>query len=124
MMVMLGTSASADISLTFFPASTYSTDTVAMNEALGVSNYTIDDFSSLSLIPGLTITLDGIVPTTTLTALPALFNQNSSGCGTLEGQSFSWTGGYAVTNTTTNSIISCGVSQGFAQFTTFNYPSG
>ena len=124
MMIVLGASAYADITLTFFPSSTFSTDTAAMNEALGISNYTIDDFSSIALISGLTITLSGVVPTTTLTALPALFNQNSSGCGTLNGQSFSWTNAYAITNTTTNSIQNCGVAQGFAQFTTFNYSPG
>src|ERR1700677_2994709 len=96
--ILVVPTAHASIILDFFPASTFNPDTSAMDAALGITGFTIDDFSSTTLTPGLTIALSGGVTATTWTTLPNLFNQNV--CGTLS--TASWAGMYAATNSVTN----------------------
>jgi hypothetical protein len=118
--ILVVPTAHASIILDFFPASTFNPDTSAMDAALGITGFTIDDFSSTTLTPGLTIALSGGVTATTWTTLPNLFNQNV--CGTLS--TASWAGMYAATNSVTNQLDSCTSPSGLAQLTTFNYAPG
>jgi hypothetical protein len=125
--------ARAAITLKFFPASDYSTNTSAMNAVLGVRRFTLDDFSEAALLPGLSITLMGGDATTpiTYTTLPAIYNQNTlpSSCYNSEGIPnlgiASWTGATAVTNAIGNAVTGpCNEAEGIAATVTFNYPVG
>jgi hypothetical protein len=49
----------------FFPASDFNSNTTLMDTTLGLTGYTIDGFESTTLIPGLTISLSGGVPSAT-----------------------------------------------------------
>src|SRR5215467_6841135 len=79
--------AHAGMILNFFPASVYNSNTPAMYSTLGISGgYMIDDFENATLLPGLSITLSGGVPTTTWTAsVPNLSNGNDCGITTWDG---------------------------------------
>lgn len=124
--------ARAAITLKFFPASDYSTDTSAMNKTLGVRGYTLDDFSEVALLPGLTITLTGGEATSpiTYTTLPAIYNQNTlaSDCynfGNIPNLGIaSWTGATAVTNIIGNSFTDCNTQQAIGGTVTFDYSPG
>ena len=69
-------------------------------------------------------------PTTTWTALPALFDQNAlpPGCYNSYGIAnlglASWWGPYAATNLVTNQMVNCFSPVGAAQTTTFNIAPG
>jgi hypothetical protein len=122
--------ARAAITLNFFPATTYSANTTAMNASLGVSTFALDDFSKTALLPGLSISLAGYIPATTLTALAAVYNQNTlpSACYNFDGVAnlgiASWTGATAVVNTASNAVGDCFSASGTSQTITFNYPAG
>ena len=61
--------------VTAFTGSTYSADTAAMDAALGISGYTVEDFEDTALISGLTISFDGnIAADTSFTTLPKTFD--------------------------------------------------
>lgn len=118
--LVLAPSAGANITLTFYPASTFNSNTSVMDAALGITGYSIDNFESTTLLPGLTITISGGVPTTTWTALPAVFN--ASLCGTLT--NYPWDGQATATNATGNLMNSCNTPTNLAQETTFTYWPG
>ena len=79
-------SASASISLNFFPVSAFNANTSTMDATLGVSGFTIDNFETTSLIPGLSITLSGggVSTPTTLTSLANLFDESACGSVTAD----------------------------------------
>ena len=119
---LLTGSAHASIVLTFFPASTFSANTAAMDTALGLTGDTIDTFESTALISGLQINMSGFgVPSTTLTSLPALFNENA--CGTLT-QNAAWDGTDTVINIPTNTASNCSLPANIAKQITFEYAAG
>jgi len=64
----------AGIVVTFFPGSTYSPDIAAMDAALGISGYAIEDFEDTLLLPGLTIAFDGNINDTSYGILPKTFD--------------------------------------------------
>lgn len=119
--------AHAGVSITFVPPprslydanppSVYPTE-AALNASLGVSSYVIDDFSSATLISGLTINLSG-GNAATWTVLPAIFNQNNyPACGLV-----SWIGATGIVNYVGNTA-DCSTSTGLAQRVEFDYPAG
>jgi len=107
--------------LNFFPVSSFDANTSAMDATLGVTGFTVDTFENATLIPGLTYTLGGGVPTTTYSTLPALFSE--SACGSLTADSV-WDGTDGVTNTTGNAPSNCSTPTNIANTITFNYASG
>jgi hypothetical protein len=115
------TDAQANIVLTFFPASDFNSNTTLMDTTLGLTGYTIDGFESTTLIPGLTISLSGGVPSTTWASLPNLFNENT--CGNLT-QNAAWDGTDTVINIPTNSMSNCSSPANIANVITFNYAPG
>jgi hypothetical protein len=61
--------------VTAFSGSTYSANTAAMDAALGISGYTVEDFEDTALISGLTVSFDGnIAADTSFTTLPKTFD--------------------------------------------------
>jgi len=113
--------ARASIVLTFFPVSDFNPNSALMDATLGLTGYTIDGFESTTLISGLTISLSGGVPSTTLTSLPNLFNENT--CGNLT-QNAAWDGTDTVINIPTNSMSNCSSPANIANVITFNYAPG
>jgi hypothetical protein len=101
--------------LTFFSASTFNANTAVMDATLGITGYTIDDFETTTLLPGLTIDLTGGVPATTWTTLPGL----SGSCGIA-----AWDGPNFTINTITNQFDNCNTPSGIAASATFNYTPG
>lgn len=66
---------SAAFVVTAFAGSTYSANTAAMDAALGIGGYTIEDFEDTTLIAGLTISFDGnIAAPISFTSLPKTFD--------------------------------------------------
>jgi hypothetical protein len=118
--ILLVPAAHAGIVLNFFPATDFNANTTTMDAALGITGYTIDDFETTTLIPGLTVTLSGGVTSTTWTVLPNLFDQ--SVCGSLSVAA--WDGTHAATNSITNLLNNCNNATGLASLTTFNYAPG
>jgi hypothetical protein len=109
----------------------YTETEAELDAAVGIYNYEIYDFSSLAFPAGVSMVLSGgSVATTTWTALPALYDQNTlpSGCYDFDGIPnlgiASWWGPYAATNMVTNQLTSCQSPSGFAQTTTFNITPG
>jgi hypothetical protein len=119
--ILVVSQAEANIVPTFFPSSDYSSNTATMDGILGVTGYTIDSFESTALIPGLTITLSGGVPTTTWSSLPAVFNGNV--CPGLMDNQF-WDGTDTVGNATGNAPNSCTSPNNISTTITFNYAPG
>jgi hypothetical protein len=120
--LLLMGSAQASVVLTFFHASDYNSNTAAMNTTLGLTGDTFDTFESTTLLPGLTINMGGFgVPSTTLTALPALFNENT--CGTLT-QNAAWDGTDTVINIPANTPSNCSSPANIAKTITFDYAPG
>lgn len=107
--------------LNFFPVSDYNANTATMDATLGTTGFTIDSFETTPLIPGLTITLSGGVPLTTLTSLPGLFNQSS--CGSLSANS-QWDGTDALLNIPSNALSSCSTPANIANQIALNYGPG
>ena len=100
--------------LTFFPPETFSPDTAAMDAALGVTGFEIEDFEDVDLIPGLSITYSGSIPDTTVTTLPNL----------QEGFADIWDGKHTVSNIADNTIKSRTVCVDCVSLTTFNFDGG
>lgn len=72
------TSSQAAYIVTAFAGSVYSPNTAAMDAALGISGYTIEDFEDTVLISGLTISFNGLIPQDkSYTILPKTFDSAS-----------------------------------------------
>ena len=110
--------AQASIVETWFPASSYNSNTAAMDATLGITAYTKDTFETTALIPGLTITLSGSVPSTTWAALPTTFNPHTQGDGFETNNQ--WDGTDVVDNGTNNQLF----GNPWASVITFNYAPG
>lgn len=131
----LGASANAAIEYKFTVASpadlNYTETEAELDAAVGIKDYAIYDFSSLTFPTGLSMVLSGGgEPTTTWNALPALYDQNTlpSNCynfGDIANLGIaSWWGPYAATNIVTNQVTSCESPADLAQTTTFNITPG
>ncbi len=118
--ILIVPGAQSAITLTFLPAADYNISTATMYSTLGITGDTIDTFETTTLIPGLSITLSGGVTTTTLTALPNIYDQTV--CGSLG--IGAWDGTGAAVNSPTNQLNSCTSPTGLAALTTFNYAPG
>jgi hypothetical protein len=81
----------------------------------------IDSFENATLLPGLSITLSGGVPTTTETSLPALFNGDTFSTFTTNQ---AWDGVNSVTNAIGNAPNSATNPNNIANLTTFRYLPG
>jgi hypothetical protein len=131
----LGAPANAAIELKFTVATeadlNYTETEAELDAAVGIKDYAIYDFSSLTFPTGISVVLSGAGgPTTTWNALPALYDQNTlpSGCYDTYGVAnlgiASWWGPYAATNLETNQLTSCESPVGLEQTTTFNITPG
>jgi hypothetical protein len=131
----LSASANAEIKYKFIVATAaelnYTETESALDAALGITDYAIYDFSSLTFPAGLSMVLSGGgVQTTTWNALPALYNQNAlpADCYDFGGIAnlgiASWWEPYAATNLVTNQASDCTSAAGTAQTTTFNIAPG
>jgi hypothetical protein len=58
-MVIASANQASGATVVSFPASDYNSNTAAMNDLLGITGYTFEDFGSTTLIPGLSISLTG-----------------------------------------------------------------
>jgi hypothetical protein len=93
--VLIPTTCPAGFVVTAFAGTTYSANTAAMDAALGISGYTIEDFEDTTLIPGLTISFDGnIAAPTSFTILPKTFDT----AGEPQTANNHWDGTRALTN--------------------------
>jgi hypothetical protein len=72
-----GVNSAQAVSITFFPSTVFSSDPTILNQNVGITGYTIEDFEDKTLIPGLSITYSGGVSTSTITSLPDLSNTYS-----------------------------------------------
>ena len=113
--------AHAGVILNFFPVSAFNANTATMDATLGTTGFTVDTFETTTLIPGLTITLSGGVPLTTLTSLPALLD--TSVCGSLSANS-QWDGADAVVNIPSNALSNCNNPANIANQIALNYAPG
>jgi hypothetical protein len=131
----LGGSANAAIELKFTVATAadlnYTETESELDAAVGIKDYAIYDFLSLTFPTGISMVLSGVDdPTTTWNALPALYDQNTlpSDCYNFGGIAnlgiASWWGPYAATNLATNQAASCESPIGEEQTTTFNITPG
>jgi hypothetical protein len=131
----LGAPANAAIEYKFTVATVadldYTETEAELDAAVGIKDYAIYDFSSVTFPSGVSMVLSGGgEPTTTWNALPALYDQNTlpSECYNFGGIAnlgiASWWGPYAATNFVTNQITSCNSPIGVAQTTTFNITPG
>ena len=118
---LLSIQAHAGIILNFFPVADYNANTATMDATLGTTGYTIDNFETTTLIPGLTITLSGGVPLTTFTSLPALLDQGA--CPGLTDNT-AWDGTHVVANITTNTFSNCTGPANIASSMALNYVPG
>ena len=72
---LISESCQAGFVVTSFAGSSYSANTVAMDAALGISGYTVEDFEDTVLISGLTISFEGLIPENkSYTSLPKTFD--------------------------------------------------
>src|SRR5580700_3891552 len=95
--------ANASILLTWFPASGYNANPAIMDATFGITGYLVDSFETTALIPGLTITLSGNIPSpTTWTVLPSLFSPNTQGDGNETNNQ--WDGSDVVDNGANNQL--------------------
>jgi hypothetical protein len=113
--------AHAGLILNFFPVSDFSANTATMDATLGTTGFTVDTFETTSLIPGMSITLSGGVPLTTLSSLAAVFD--TSVCGSLSNNS-QWDGTHAVINIATNAVSNCSTPANIALQIALNYAPG
>ena len=79
--------------ITFFHPSTYSSDTTAMDQALGVDGFEIEDFNDTTLVDGLSIAYTGNGFNATRTSLTVVSNLGQS-----------WDGGGEVNNHPDNPV--------------------
>ena len=107
--------------LTFFPSSTYNSNTALMDATFSTTGRPTDDFETTTMLPGLTIVLSGGVATTTETSLPALFNGDTF--STLTQNQF-WDGTDTATNAIGNQPNSTTNPTNLANLTMFNYAPG
>jgi hypothetical protein len=111
-----------------FPGSTFNPNTAAMDQALGVTGYTIEGFESTALVPGLSITLSGFsngAPDETLTSLPRLYAPGQDFVNTRDLSSNLWDGAHAFNNTPDASrIVDNGGIPPTAALTTFSFAGG
>jgi hypothetical protein len=92
-----------------------------MDASLGITGYTIDTFESTPLIPGLSITYSGHVPTTTVTSLANLLDVGP--CSPLSAGP--WDGTHVATNVVSNTFPVCTAAPAdAATLTTFSYAPG
>jgi hypothetical protein len=114
-------SANCLCSINFFPASDYNSNTGIMNTTLGITGNQFDSFESISLLPGLTISMSGdSVPSpVTLTSLANVYNVNSLPQTTNN----NWDGSGALVNNPLNQVTSAGATD-FSKLITFNYSPG
>ena len=110
--------AEASIVETWFPASSFNSNTAAMDATLAITGYLEDTFETTTLIPGLGITLSGSVPSTTWNALPSTFNPITQGDGFETNTQ--WDGTDVVDNGTNNQLH----NNPWASVITFNYAAG
>src|SRR5207244_9794214 len=115
--------AKASTVLTFHSNAAYNADSALMDAALGTTGYLVDTFETTTLLPGLSITLSGGVPSTTWTSLPSLFDGSFCGSVTLNQ---SWDGTDTASSSVTNQLASCatGPPEILANLITFNYSPG
>lgn len=110
----------ASFAVTFFPASDYNANTAAMDATLGISGAQIDSFESTTLLPGLTISMSGGIPSpVTVTSLANLYNVNSFSVSANN----NWDGPNAAVNNPLNQLTSVSTPV-VATLTTFNYAPG
>ncbi|NCS22930.1 MAG: PEP-CTERM sorting domain-containing protein [Microcystis aeruginosa G11-06] len=110
-----GVNSAQAVSITFFPSTVFSSDPTILNQNVGITGYTIEDFEDKTLIPGLSITYSGGVSTSTITSLPDLSNQVSQ----------SWDGQHTLFNIPSNQFsngIYCPSTE-CAKLTTLNFSS-
>ena len=107
--------------LHFFSNAAYNANTATMDAALGTTGRPTDNFETTTLLPGLTITLSGGVPTTTEAALPALFDGDAF--SSLTASQF-WDGTHTASNAIGNLPNSVTSPTNLANLTTFNYSPG
>lgn len=109
--ILAGSSLQAGFMVTFYSSSSYSQDTAAMDATLGITGYLVESFESTALLPGLTISLDGSPP---LTSLPNVYIVNPVRL-TADNQ---WDGSAAATNGLNNQVGS------YSDLITFAYAAG
>lgn len=100
--------------LTFYPASTWSANTTAMDATFGITGYFIEDFEDRLLIPGLSISYTGNGFNTTQTILIQTLDFAIDA---------SWDG-LRITSNDPNNNVPPDSGVPWAQRTTFNFPSG
>ncbi|NCS37720.1 MAG: PEP-CTERM sorting domain-containing protein [Microcystis aeruginosa BS13-10] len=108
-----GVNSAQAVSITFFPSTVFSSDPTILNQNVGITGYTIEDFEDKTLIPGLSITYSGGVSTSTITSLPDLSNQVSQ----------SWDGQHTLFNIPSNQLsnsVFCPSTE-CAKLTTLNF---
>jgi hypothetical protein len=131
----LGAPANAAIEYKFTVATAadlnYTETEAELDAAVGIKDYAIYDFSTVTFPSGVSMVLSGGgEPTTTWNELPVLYDQNTlpSECYNFAGIAnlgiASWWGPYAATNLVTNQFISCNSPAGAAQTATFNITPG
>jgi hypothetical protein len=126
LILSIGLSARADMSIQVLPGSDYNSNTSAMDQTLGISNYSIYNFQTTAFITQLSsINLQfSSAPAQTYTALPQLYQPaNDSALG----QSFAsnnWAGPSAdAFNNSPGNATSANASS-LASTTTFNFTTG
>jgi hypothetical protein len=97
--------------LSFFSPTVFSSDSTILNQNVGITGYTIEDFEDTTLIPGLSINLSGDVPNTTFTTLPNLSVLLAA----------PWNGNHTLTNIPDNINKSLAVCLVCAKLTTFSF---
>lgn len=110
----IGINSAQAVSITFFPSTVFSSNPTILNQNVGITGYTIEDFEDKTLIPDLSINLSGDVPNTTITTLPNLSLPFAS----------PWDGSHTLTNTPDNTGISLTVCTACAKLTTLNFSKG
>ena len=110
-----GVNSAQAVSITFFPSTVFSSDPTILNQNVGITGYTIEDFEDKTLIPGLSITYSGGVSTSTITSLPNLSNTYSQ----------IWDGQHTLFNIPSNQLsnsVFCPSTE-CAKLTTLNFSS-
>jgi hypothetical protein len=109
----IGINSAQAVSITFFPSTVFSSNPTILNQNVGITGYTIEDFEDKTLIPGLSITYSGGVFTSTITSLPNLSNTYSQ----------SWDGQHTLFNIPSNQLsnsVFCPSTE-CAKLTTLNF---
>jgi hypothetical protein len=88
----IGINSAQAVSITFFPSTVFSSNPTILNQNVGITGYTIEDFEDKTLVPGLSITYSGSSFTSTIISLPNLSNTISQ----------SWDGQHTLFNIPSN----------------------